>query len=264
MALKIAPLFSGSSGNSILIKTDETSILVDAGVSCSRIADELDRLGESVHMISGIVVTHEHSDHIKGIDVLMRKYDIPVYANEATMCELETKLKDPSVKNMRVIDDSPFYINDLAVLPFHTPHDAKDPFGYTFIAGSKQVSVMTDIGKVTGSMINAVSGSSIVLLESNHDVEMLKAGKYTYQLKRRILSGIGHLSNDDAGDAALKLVAEGTKGIILGHLSINNNIETLAFRTVANSLEAGGVAVGKQVGLMMAKRDCATGMFDAL
>ena len=113
-------------------------------------------------------------------------------------------------------------------------------------------------------MINAVSGSSIVLLESNHDVEMLKAGRYSYPLKRRILSGIGHLSNDDAGEAALKLVAEGTKGIILGHLSINNNIETLAFRTVANRLEAGGVAVGKQVGLMMAKRDCATGMFDAL
>ena len=148
---------------------------------------------------------------------------------------------------------------------FRTPHDSRESTGYSIVTcDNKRISVSTDIGCMTDTVMNAIYGSDLVLLESNHDVEMLKAGKYTYQLKRRILSGIGHLSNDDAGDAALRLVAEGTKGIILGHLSINNNVETLAFRTVANRLEAGGVAVGKQVGLMMAKRDCATGMFDAL
>ena len=264
MALKIAPLFSGSSGNSILIKTDRTAILVDAGCSCSRIVDELDRIGENIHDISGIVVTHEHSDHIKGIDVLMRKYGIPVYANEATMCTLEDKLRDPSVKYMRVIDDAVFYIDDIAVRPFHIPHDAVDPYGYTFISGGKQISVMTDIGKVSGSMLTAVSGSSIVLLESNHDVEMLKAGRYPYELKRRILSTVGHLSNDDAGKAACRLAENGVKGIILGHLSINNNIESLAYETVTSALESDGISVGRQVGLIMAKRDGATGVFSAV
>jgi len=263
MALKIAPLFSGSSGNCIFVKTDETSILIDAGVSCKSITEELASIGEDIRDVSAVLVTHEHIDHIKGIDVLMRKYDIPVYANEKTLCAIESKLKDPSLKHMRIIDENDFYIDDLCIQPFSISHDAADPFGYSVFGENKKVTVMTDLGKVTQSVLDAAKGSSIVLLESNHDVDMLGAGKYPYHLKRRILSAKGHLSNETAAKTALELVKNGTRGIVLGHLSINNNVESLAYATVAGYLQQCGVTIGKHVGLIMAKRHCATGIFEA-
>lgn len=263
MALRIAPLFSGSSGNCILIQSDRVSVLVDAGVSCARIERELRRIGKDPSQLSGILITHEHSDHISGVDVLMRKYDLPVYANEATMCELERKLKEPVLKNMRVIDAGDFYIEDLNVTPFHISHDAADPFGYAFSSGGKKVSVMTDLGRVTKSVLAAVKGSNIVLLESNHDVDMLYSGSYPYYLKRRILSATGHLSNDDAAKAAFELVKMGVRGLLLGHLSKNNNQESLAMLTVCNYLAQNGVIKGKHVAVEVTHRDGCCGVYDA-
>lgn len=259
--LKIAPLFSGSSGNCILIKSGRASILVDAGLSCRKIAEALQSLGENIRDIDAVVVTHEHSDHTKGLDVIMRNCDIPVYANAGTMQRIEHQFRMPCMKHMKITDAGDFYVGDINVSPFRTSHDAVSPVGYSFMSGNSKVSVMTDTGRVTQAMIGAVAGSSIVLLESNHDTEMLENGPYPERLKRRILSAKGHLSNDAAAVVAYSLVCRGTRGIILGHLSEQNNTESKAYDTVKKYLDGQGATVGKYVGLMMAKRYEPSGMF---
>ncbi|MEF9988345.1 MAG: MBL fold metallo-hydrolase [Christensenella sp.] len=264
MELKIAPLFSGSKGNCIYIGTDTSKVLVDAGYSCVKIVSELQKTDVHMEEIDGILVTHEHTDHIAGVGVISRKFDIPVYANEQTWCKMEQKLGNVETKNIRIIDEQDFYVKDLCVQPYEISHDAARPFGYSVSAGDKKVSIMTDLGHVTQKILAQVSESSIVVLESNHDVEMLKCGPYPYNLKCRILSAKGHLSNDDAASAALKLVKAGVKGILLGHLSENNNFYELAYETVSGFLRQNGIEIGKQVAVGMAKRDGVTGVYAAM
>lgn len=264
MELKIAPLFSGSKGNCIYIGTETSKVLVDAGYSCTRIAAELKKADEDMASIDGILVTHEHSDHIAGVGVISRKYDIPVYANSETWAEMEARLGNMASKNIRVIDEQDFYVKELCIQPYEISHDAVRPFGYSLTAGGKKVSVMTDLGHVTEKIFEQVSGSSIVLLESNHDVEMLKCGPYPYYLKRRILSTHGHLSNDDAAQTAYRLVQSGVRGILLGHLSENNNFYELAYETVCGFLQQNGVVIGKHVAVGMAKREGMTGVYTAV
>jgi phosphoribosyl 1,2-cyclic phosphodiesterase len=263
MALRIAPLFSGSSGNSIFIRSEQASLLIDAGTSCSRISQELAKADASLCSLDGILITHEHTDHIRGLDIITKKYDIPVYANGPTWEILLPKLRDIKPKNIREITTEDFYIKDICVQPFEVSHDAACPYGYALHSKGKKVAVITDLGHITQKIIDGVGGSSIVLLEANHDVEMLNAGPYPYHLKRRILSGKGHLSNDAAAEAAFELVKPGVRGIILGHLSLQNNVEELAYQTVCAYLEQNGVQVGKHMGLALAKRSEITGCYDA-
>ena len=263
MELKISPLFSGSKGNCIYIGTETSKVLVDAGYSCTKIANELKKVDTHMEDIDGILITHEHSDHIAGVGVISRKYDIPVYANEQTWCEMEKRLGEVQSKNIRVIDEQDFYVKDLCVQPYEISHDAVRPFGYSVTAGGKKVSIMTDLGRVTEKILAQVAGSSIVLLESNHDVEMLKCGPYPYELKRRILSTHGHLSNDDAAKTAYQLAAAGVRGILLGHLSEKNNFYELAYETVCGFLQQNGVTIGKHVAVAMAKREGVTGIYAA-
>ncbi len=263
MALSIAPLFSGSSGNSIFIRSKSACILVDAGVSCTKIRGELQKLDVRMEDLSGILVTHEHIDHIRGLAIISKNYDIPIYANAQTWELLLPKLPDMSAKNVREITAEDFYINDLCVQPIELSHDAACPFGYALVSRGKKVSVLTDLGHVTRKIIDAAAGSSIVLLESNHDVDMLSAGPYPYRLKHRILSGKGHLSNDAAAGAALELAKTGVKGIILGHLSQQNNLEELALQTVSGFLGSKGVQVGRHLAVTLARRDGITGCYDA-
>jgi phosphoribosyl 1,2-cyclic phosphodiesterase len=263
MALSIAPLFSGSSGNSIFIRSTSACVLVDAGVSCTKIRGELGNLDVRLDDIDGILVTHEHIDHIRGLAVISQKYDIPVYANAQTWEQLLPRLPGIQSKNVREITAEDFYIKDICVQPFELSHDAACTFGYALTSRGKKVSVLTDLGHVTQKIIDAAAGSSIVLLEANHDVEMLNAGPYPYRLKHRILSAKGHLSNDAAAQAAFDLAKTGVRGIILGHLSINNNMEELAFQTVSGFLSGKGVQVGKHLGVALAKRDGMTGCYDA-
>ncbi len=263
MALAISPLFSGSKGNCILIESSEACVLIDAGYSCSRIAAEMKKIGRHMEDVEGILVTHEHSDHIAGVGVTSRKYDIPVYANAPTWQAMSAKMGDLAKKNIRVIDESDFYIKDMCVQPYEISHDAAQPFGYSLASGGKKISVMTDLGRVGSGILKYVDGSNIVLLESNHDIEMLKCGPYPYYLKRRILSTHGHLSNDDAGETALKLALSGVRGILLGHLSEKNNFYELAYQTVTGYLAQNGVVAGKHIAVGLAKREGVTGYYEA-
>ena len=263
MSITIAPLFSGSSGNSIFIKTDKTKILIDAGKTCKKIETELAKIGESIADLDGILVTHEHSDHIKGLEIITKKYDVPVYASCGTwqcMAEKLTAIKDC---NIREITTEDFYINDICVQPFDISHDAAQPFGYALDDGEKKISVLTDLGRCTKSIVDTVGDSSIVLLEANHDVDMLSAGKYPYYLKRRILSASGHLSNEACAEVAVALARNGVRGILLGHLSINNNAPSLAYQTVVGRLLSEGIETGKHIAVAVAKREEYTGVFKA-
>lgn len=260
MTLSLTPLFSGSSGNAILISSGRTKILVDAGVSCKRIELALKSIGEDVTELKGILITHEHSDHIAGVDVLSRKHGIPVYATEPTWISMSGKHSINS-RLERTISKSEFYIDDLLVEPFDIPHDAADPVGYCVSSGTRKAAVATDLGYFPKTVEYKLQSCNLVVLESNHDVQMLVTGRYPYVLKQRIRSRHGHLSNDDAAEAAVKLACAGVTSILLGHLSKENNSEQLAFRTVTDKLLEGGITPGKDIDLGIAFRDRVTGIF---
>ncbi len=237
-------LYSGSSGNSIFIASKETKILVDAGLTGKSIISALENIGEQPQDLQGILITHEHSDHIKGAGILSRKFNLPIYANEKTWIAMEKSLGKIDPKHIKIIDKD-FMVGDLDVSSFRVPHDAVACRGYTVSHGGKKISVATDMGVFTEEIKRNIMDSDLVLLESNHDVEMLKFGPYPYPLKCRVLSEVGHLSNVDAGKAILEIFGSGSKKIILGHLSGTNNVPELAFKTVENILLEKNLKLGK-------------------
>ena len=260
--VRFVPLFSGSSGNSTYISSGDTRILVDAGVSGAKIKAELAKAGGDAAALTGILITHDHTDHIAGAGVLSRKFDLPIFATEGTWRIMEQKIGAIALKNVRIIEPGQdFYLGEANVLPFSTPHDAAGPVGYTIQMGGAQVSIATDMGYMTKSTYAAIKDSDLVLLESNYDEDMLKAGPYPYELKKRILSRKGHLSNDDAAKTCWKLIEAGVKNIILGHLSKDNNFPELAFQTTAQLLKQQGVDVENDVRLCVAQRDAMTDIF---
>lgn len=259
MELAFAPLFSGSSGNSVYVSMGGMQILIDAGVSCARIATELARIGADARDISAILVTHEHSDHIRGAGIFSRKYGVPVYATAGTWAAMRDKLGDMPSENIRVIyPEQDFFLGEIRAQPFPTPHDAAEPVGYALSAGGAKLALATDIGCVKPGWVNCVSGAQAVILESNYDPDMLRAGSYPYELKRRIMSKRGHLSNDDASDIAVMLAKAGARRIVLGHLSKENNFPDLALRCCEMAFERDGYS---DCDICVARRDGATGVF---
>lgn len=257
MGLKFCSLASGSSGNCQLIGTEKTSVLLDAGLSGKYIQSAMAACGEDIGKVKGILVTHEHSDHIKGIGVLMRRFGMNLFTNEATYMALQGKLGAIDENHVILFDNNkPFAIDDLIIKPFSISHDAVDPVAYSFTDGKLKFSVATDLGTVTEAILSEIIDSDLLMLESNHDVEMLKVGPYPYYLKRRILSEVGHLSNDNAADVALEMMRGGRiKSLLLAHLSKENNHPELALETVKAVLEEGGVKVGEDLILEMTWRD---------
>ncbi len=251
--VKFASLISSSSGNSTFVSDGNTNLLVDCGASGKCIEGLLKNIDINIADIDAVLITHEHIDHIKGAGVVSRKYNIPIYATEKTHMAMEIgKIKE---ENIRVIEkDKAFEIGKVGITAFSIPHDAADPVGYTFNIGNEKAAVATDIGQMNEYIENYLRGSKEVLLESNHDVQMLEFGSYPYQLKQRILGSKGHLSNDNAGKTALKLVQSGTEKILLGHLSKENNTPDIAYRTVGNMLGNIGVKLGIDMFLNVAKR----------
>lgn len=246
-------LYSGSSGNSIFISSENTRVLVDAGMPGKSIEGALKEIGEKPEEIDAIFVTHEHSDHIKGVGVLSRKYNIPIYANEATwkgMLKQVGNIKDHNIKLM----NSSVSIKDMDIVSFAIPHDAAAPSGYSLLSEGKKVCIATDLGYFSEDVKQNIMDADLLLLESNHDVEMLKFGPYPYVLKRRILSDIGHLSNDACGKAIIEIMNHKQRRIVLGHLSNTNNYPELAYATVANILNENNIAIGKDIFLSMADR----------
>lgn len=262
MELRFSPLFSGSSGNATYVGCGDTHILVDAGMSGTRVCRELARAGVDPAALKGILVTHEHADHIKGIGILSRKFDLPVYATEGTWQGMYDKIGPIAEKNRVMFEpERDFFIGSIDVTPFPTPHDANQSVGYTFEVRGAKLAIATDVGCIKDSWLSYVVGSDAVILESNYDPDMLRAGPYPYELKKRIMSRKGHLSNDDAGAVAVELTRTGTRQIILGHLSKENNFPELAMRTCELTLQMDNLFPHEDVSLCVARRDGMTGMF---
>jgi len=246
-------LISGSSGNCSLVSDGKSTLLIDCGLSVKALESHLQAIGISPYSLSAILITHEHSDHIKGAGIVSKKYGLPVFATEETF--LAMKNSAVLQKDIHfIMPEKAFEIGSIAIKPFSIPHDAKNPVGYSFYYDNQKLSVATDIGKMSDKILESIKGSIAVILESNHDLEMLRFGKYPYPLKQRILGPNGHLSNDDAAKTALELVKCGTKHIMLGHLSKENNTPSKALLTTANYLAENGFFAGKDFSLRVASR----------
>lgn len=249
------PLYSGSSGNSIFASSDKAKVLIDAGLPGKHIESALEHIGQNAKNIDAIFVTHEHTDHTKGVGVLSRKYDIPVYANSPTWTSMSKTIGKIKDQNIRIIENNYVNIKDMDVISYAISHDAASPSGYSLIHKNKKACVATDLGVFSEEVHKTLEDADVILLESNHDIQMLKFGPYPYNLKRRILSNVGHLSNDDCGKAIVNITNSKFKNIILGHLSKTNNYPELAYQTVVNILNDAGVKLDKDLCLSMAKRD---------
>jgi len=256
MTIRFCSLASGSSGNCQYIETDRVRLLVDAGLSGKRIQESLISIEVDPSTINGILVTHEHKDHIHGVGVLSRRFNIPIYTNEKTWECMKTEIGEINEKNIIIFDtDKIFEIQDLNIHPFQLSHDAIEPVGYSFYHKNIKISLVTDTGYVSEKVKENIRNSQLLLIESNHDVEMLKVGKYPWYLKKRILSEKGHLSNEDAGKLLAEVLYGKNECILLGHLSKENNFPELAYQTVANILTEKGLDVVKDINLELTYRD---------
>ncbi len=257
MGVEFATIASGSSGNSIYIGTDSTKILIDAGLSGKKIQDGLSDIGVCGNDIDGIFVTHEHIDHVQGIGVLSRRFDIPVYATAGTWKAMPACIGELKEKNKRfVYSDEACVINDICIRPYDIPHDAAEPVGYSIFAEKFKISAATDIGHVTECVMENIKDSDLLLLESNHDVDMLKNGDYPYHLKKRILGNNGHLSNETAGKLLAWAVSESKslQHVFLGHLSKENNTPAAAYNTVRAVLDEYDIRTGDFLNIYVAAR----------
>lgn len=236
--LNFCSLYSGSTGNSLFVKSENTNLLIDAGESAKKIEKALQTLDIPIEDLDGILITHEHSDHVKGLGTLSKKYNIPVYANKETWSAMATqrdKIKEQNQKNF-VVEEN-FEIGDIKIKPFSIPHDAINPCGFNLFHEKSKISIATDLGHMTKEIFENLEASSFVMLESNYDPEILKCCSYPYLLKTRILGPKGHLSNILAGKTITRLIDSGLKSVMLGHLSKENNFPELAYETVIEQLK---------------------------
>ncbi len=240
--LTLHTLASGSEGNCLLIHDGTTYLLVDAGISCKRITAALSQLGLTPAKLSAILITHEHTDHICGLATLLKKHRIPLYATAPTGRQLVYRIAGIEPLLHEVAGGDVFTVGEVRVSVFSTCHDAACSVGYRF-DGEGSIGVMTDTGYVTDAAFDALQGVEVMVLESNHDVQMLRMGPYPYHLKQRILSDEGHLSNDAAARFAYMLAESGTREFILAHLSKENNMPVLALQTVSAAVKRPGVTV---------------------
>ena len=243
-SINIYSLSSGSSGNCILIKTRNAAILMDCGVTGKAAEREIKEAGISPEQLDAIIVTHEHIDHISGVGVMCRRYKIPVYATIGTWKAMISSIGriDPALVHY-IASDVPFKIKETVVTPFKTSHDAAESIGAVFYSDSGHCGVATDLGTVTRHIFDLLLPCASVMIEANHDREMVRKGSYPEALKQRILSGGGHLSNSDCAELASMLCADGTKHIILAHLSEENNTPEAALGAVGKALSGSGADI---------------------
>ena len=254
--IKFCSLYSGSSGNSLFISDGTTRILIDAGLSAKKIILALHSIGEKPEDISAVLISHEHVDHTRGVGIISRKFKTSIYANENTWNSMENDIGPVLAENKVCFNTGEaFSIGEITVKAFPIPHDASEPVGFNFFLQDKKITTATDIGHINDEVLGYLEDSDILLLESNHDVEMLKVGPYPYPLKRRILSEIGHLSNEVAGEVIAHMAEKGTKIFFLGHLSKENNFPELAYQTTFNALIEKKLVIGVDITLEVALRD---------
>ncbi|BBF42568.1 Zn-dependent hydrolase [Lachnospiraceae bacterium KM106-2] len=256
--MNLCSIASGSSGNCIYVGNQNTHILVDVGISGKRVEAGLNQINIDPAGLNGIVITHEHSDHISGLGVIARRYKVPIYATVETMnAILHTKSVGKIDESfIQIIQpDQSFMIQDVMVNPYSISHDASNPVCYTFIHDDKKVGVATDLGTYDDYLIKSLKGCEILLLEANHDIHMLQVGSYPYVLKRRILGDLGHLSNDNSGRLLLEIFHDKMKHVVLGHLSKENNYPELAYETVKYEIMKENPEILEKCELTVANRD---------
>lgn len=244
MTLRFSVLASGSTGNAFYIESEKQRFLVDAGLSGKQMDELFSRVNVDPSRLSGILVTHEHSDHIKGLGIMARKYNLPIYANEKTWKAMEKSLGKLSL-------DQKFHFGmeemktfgDMEIESFGVSHDAAEPMFYTFRHEGKKVALVTDLGYVSDRIKKTVEDADAYIFEANHDVEMLRMGRYPWSVKRRILGDSGHVSNEDCGLALTDVISNRTKRIYLAHLSLDNNMKDLARMSVEQVLKERGIDI---------------------
>jgi len=247
MTLRFSVLSSGSTGNAFYIESAKEKWLVDVGHSGKKMDALFQEAGVDPTKLSGILVTHEHSDHIKGLGILARKYKLPIYANTKTWQAMEGSLGKLSVDqkfNFEMEQVRTF--NDMDIESFGVSHDAAEPMFYTFRSGGKKVALVTDTGYVSERVMKTVADADAYIFEANHDVEMLRMGRYPWNVKRRILGDYGHISNEDSGLALSQCISNRTECVYLAHLSADNNMKDLARMSVSQVLEERGIQLDIQ------------------
>lgn len=264
--MKLCSIASGSSGNCIFAGSDSTSLMMDTGISGKRIEEGLNEIGHTAREMNGILITHEHSDHISGLGVMARRYGIPIYATAGTkraILNCKSVGEIPEELFREICPDADFVIGDITVSPVTISHDAAQPTAYVLRQGRKSMAVMTDLGRYDSYIVEKLQNLDLILLEANHDVHMLQVGKYPYYLKQRILGDRGHLSNELSGQLLSQILHEHLKTVILGHLSKENNYEQLAYETVRLEIDlADNPYHAGDFPIHVAKRDMVSDIFE--
>lgn len=260
--LQISILASGSSGNSIYIESAKTKLLVDCGLTGKKTTELLSQIDRSPEELDAILVSHEHTDHVHGVGVMSRRHNIDIYANRKTWSAMDNRIGKIKTehKNLFGVDELKT-IGDIDIQSFAVPHDAADPQFYTFHKNNKQFVILTDTGYVSDRMRDALRNADAYLMESNHDIGMLRMGNYPWSLKQRILSDKGHLSNEDGALALADMIGDNTKRVYLGHLSKENNMKNIARETVHDILLRKDLAVDQDFYLYDTDPDYAQKIF---
>ncbi len=250
MSLHFSILASGSTGNAIYVESEGQSFLVDAGLSGKQMEALFQKIDRDISKLSGLFVTHEHSDHIKGVGILARKYKLPVYANAKTWGAMNHLVGEIPVEQKFTFDmETVKSFGGVDIESFGVSHDAAEPMFYVFHHNGKKLVLITDTGYVSDRMKGIIHNADVFVFESNHDVQMLRMGKYPWSIKRRILSDVGHVSNEDAAIAMSEVAGDNTKRIYLAHLSQDNNMKDLAKMAVEQTLQSKGIIIGEQFDL---------------
>lgn len=256
MSISFCSFSSGSSGNSYLVKSGNTAILIDAGISGKKILEGLKHVDTPLELVKGLLVTHEHGDHIKSITAITKKLEnVIAYANEKTWSQIGEKVIAEKKGTFKTGEE--FFIGDIRVKSFNISHDAIEPVGFSFFHQGGQISIVTDTGHITEEIYEEIIDADLLVLESNHDVNMLKMCRYPWSVKQRILGLEGHLSNEDAGGALCRLIGDKEKKrqVLLAHLSKENNFPEMAFQTIKNRLQEADFYIGKNVHIEMIVKD---------
>lgn len=245
--MRFSVLASGSTGNALYVETEKQRLLIDAGLSGKKMDELFQRIDRDPKTLDAILVTHEHRDHIHGVGVMARKYQLPIYANEKTWKAMDGSIGPiPSEQKFTFETGEVRTFGDIEIESFAVSHDAAEPMFFCFYHEGKKLVLATDMGYVSEKVKGTIRGANTYIFETNHDLNMLRLGKYPWNVKRRILSDVGHVSNEDAAYALADVITHETKGIYLAHLSLENNMKDLARLSVSQILQEHGFAVGEQ------------------
>lgn len=257
MAFSFCSFSSGSSGNCYLVRSGNTALLVDVGISGKKIIEGLSATETPEEQVKGVLVTHEHIDHVKSLRVISKKLpEAKTYANAGTWTQIEENV--PETQRETFITGEIFSVGDIQIKPFHISHDAAEPVGFSFFAEGKQISIVTDTGYITEEIFTEMKQADLLALEANHDENMLKVGRYPWNVKQRILGNEGHLSNVAAGNCLCRVLDEcysKPRRVLLAHLSRENNFPEMAYQTIKNVLEESEHYLGKQLQLNTMMKD---------